>query len=94
MIWLLTHPMGHDVGSSNSSQTVQDVLPQPVAARESLIRHTLTSLFALRVPPSLGESSLMENLSNQVQESWANPQWLVGLHTLHPTGGRLLWSKA
>jgi hypothetical protein len=27
----------------------------------------------------------MENLSNQVQERWANPQWLVGLHTLHPT---------
>jgi hypothetical protein len=27
----------------------------------------------------------MENLANQVQERWANSQWLVGLHTLHPT---------
>ena len=85
MIWLLTHTTGHAVGSSNSAQTAQDVLPQTVTARESLIRHVLTGLFALRVPPTPGGSSLMENLSNQVQERWANPQWLVGLHTLHPT---------
>jgi hypothetical protein len=85
MIWLLTHPTGHAVGSQNSAQTSQDVLPQTVTARESLIRHVLTGLFALRVPPSPGGSSLMENLSSQVQERWANPQWLVGLHTLHPT---------
>jgi len=85
MIWLLTHPMGHAVGSQNSAQTAQDVLPQTVAARESLIRHTLTSLFSLREPPTPGGTSLMENLSNQVQERWANPQWLITLHTLHPT---------
>ena len=85
MIWLLTHPMGHAVGSSNSAQTAQDVLPQTVTARESLIRHVLTGLFALRVPPAPGGVSLMENLSSQVQERWANPQWLVSLHTLHPT---------
>ena len=85
MIWLLTHATGHAVGSSNSAQTAQDVLPQTVEARESLIRHTLTSLFALRVPQSPGGASFMENLSNQVQERWANPQWLVSLHTLHPT---------
>lgn len=85
MIWLLTHPAGHAVGSQNSAQTAQDVLPQTVAARESLIRHVLTGLFALRVPPAPGGVSLMGNLSNQVQERWANPQWLVGLHTLHPT---------
>jgi hypothetical protein len=85
MIWLLTHPTGHAVGSQNSTQTAQDVLPQTVAARESLIRHVLTGLFALRVPSSPGGASLMENLGSQVQERWANPQWLVGLHTLHPT---------
>ena len=85
MIWLLTHPTGHAVGSQNSAQTAQDVLPQTVAARESLIRHVLTSLFALRIPPAPEGSSLMKNLSNQVQERWANPQWLIGLHTLHPT---------
>lgn len=85
MIWLLTHPTGHAGGTLNSTQTTQDVLPQTVAAQESLIRHTLTSLFALRVPPSPGGTSLMENLANQVQERWANSQWLVGLHTLHPT---------
>lgn len=85
MIWLLTHPMGHAVGSKNSAQTAQDVLPQTMAARESLIRHTLTSLFSLREPPTPGGASLMENLSNQVQERWANPQWLITLHTLHPT---------
>lgn len=85
MIWLLTHTTGHAVGSSNSAQTAQDVLPQTVTARESLIRHVLTGLFALRVPPTPGGSSLMENLSSQVQERWANPQWLVSLHTLHPT---------
>ena len=85
MIWLLTHPTGHAVGSSNSAKTAQDVLPQTVTARESLIRHVLTGLFALRVPPAPGGASLMENLSNQVQERWANPQWLVDLHTLHPT---------
>ena len=85
MIWLLTHPTGHAVGSQNSAQTAQDVLPQTVAARESLIRHVLTGLFALRVPPSPGGSSLMGNLSNQVQERWPNPQWLITLHTLHPT---------
>ena len=85
MIWLLTHPMGHAVGTSASAQTAQDLLPQTVATRESLIRHTLTSLFTFRVPPSPGGASLMENLSNQVQERWANPQWLVSLHTLHPT---------
>ena len=27
----------------------------------------------------------MESLSNQVQERWANPQWLQDLHILHPT---------
>ena len=27
----------------------------------------------------------MESLSTQVQERWANPQWLQDLHTLHPT---------
>lgn len=45
----------------------------------------LTGLFALWVPPTPGGSSFMENLSTQVQERWANPQWLVSLHTLHPT---------
>ncbi|MHB8544349.1 MAG: hypothetical protein ACYC9S_10175 [Leptospirales bacterium] len=85
MIWLLTHPTGHAVQSQNSAQTAQAALPETVNARESLIRHILTGLFALRVPPSRGGTSLMENLSNQVQERWANPQWLVGLHTLHPT---------
>ncbi|MEC4682068.1 MAG: hypothetical protein VST70_00060 [Nitrospirota bacterium] len=85
MIWLLTHPTGHTVGSSNSAQTVQEVLPQTVTARESLIRHVLTGLFSLRVPPIPGGTSLMENLSIQVQERWDNPQWLIGLHTLHPT---------
>ena len=85
MIWLLTHPTGHAVGSSNSAQTAQEVLPQTVTARESLIRHSLTSLFALRVPETSGGTSLMENLSTQVQERWGNPQWLVSLHTLHPT---------
>ncbi|MHB1605760.1 MAG: hypothetical protein ACYCTV_05130 [Leptospirales bacterium] len=52
--------------------------------RESLSRHVLTNLFALRVPPTLGGTSLMESLSDQVQERWANPQRFVGLHTLHP----------
>jgi hypothetical protein len=85
MIWLLTHPTGHAVGTSNSAQTAQDTLPETVTARESLIRHVLTSLFALREPPVPGGSSLMENLSSQVQERWANPQWLQDLHTLHPT---------
>ncbi|EQD23900.1 MAG: hypothetical protein D084_Lepto4C00677G0001, partial [Leptospirillum sp. Group IV 'UBA BS'] len=42
----------------------------------------LSNLFALRVPPTPGGVSLMQNLSNQVQERWANPQWLVDLHTL------------
>ncbi|MGL3709414.1 hypothetical protein ACSYAY_00920 [Leptospirillum ferriphilum] len=84
-IWLLTHPAGHAVGPKNVAQTGEGVPPQTVIARESLIRHVLTSLFALRVPPSSGGMSLMENLSNQVQERWANPQWLVSLHTLHPT---------
>ena len=85
MIWLLTHPTGHAVGSQNSAQTAQVVLPQTVAARESLILHVLTGLFALRVPPAPGEASFMSNLANQVQERWANPQWLISLHTLHPT---------
>ncbi|MHB1285586.1 MAG: hypothetical protein ACYCYP_03325 [Leptospirales bacterium] len=84
MIWLLTHPTGHAIQSQNSAQTAQEALSETVNARESLIRHILTGLFALRVPPSPGGASLMENLSNQVQERWANPQWLVGLHTLHP----------
>jgi hypothetical protein len=85
MIWLLTHSSDHAVGSSNSAQTAQNILPQTVDARESLIRHVLTGIFALRVPSAPGGTSLMENLSNQVQERWANPQWLVDLHTLHPT---------
>ena len=85
MIWLLTHPTGHAMGSSNSAQTAEDVLSETVAARESLIRSALTSLFALRETPTPGGTSLMENLSNQVQERWANPQWLQDLHTLHPT---------
>ena len=85
MIWLLTHATGHAVGSQNSAQTTEDLLPQTVTARESLIRHVLTGLFALRIPPATGGASLMENLSNQVQERWANSQWLVSLHTLHPT---------
>lgn len=84
MIWLLTHPTGHAVGTASSAQTAQAALPETVTARESLIRHVLTSLFALREPPTPGGASLMENLSSQVQERWANPQWLVGLHTLHP----------
>ena len=68
MIWLLTHPVGHAVGTSNSAQTAQDLLPQTVAARESLIRHTLTSLFVLREPPTPGGTSFMGNLATQVQE--------------------------
>lgn len=63
----------------------KDGLPQTVIARENLIRHSLTSLFTLRVPETSGGTSLMENLSTQVQERWGNPQWLVSLHTLHPT---------
>ena len=82
MIWLLTHPTGHAVGSQNSAQ---DVIPQTMTARESLIRHVLTGLFALRIPPTPGGSSFMENLGTQVQERLANPQWLITLHTLHPT---------
>ncbi|OOH72900.1 hypothetical protein [Leptospirillum ferriphilum] len=85
MIWLLTHPTGHAVGSQNSAQ---DVLPQTMTARESLIRHVLTGLFALRIPPTPGGSSFMENLGTQVQERLANPQWLITLHTLHPTRNR------
>ena len=85
MIWLLTHPTGHAMGSASSAQTGQDVLPETVAARESLIRNALTSLFALREPPTPGGTSLMGSLSNQVQERWANPQWLQDLHTLHLT---------
>ena len=85
MIWLLTHPEGHAVGSANSAQTAPDVLPQTVVARESLIRHVLTGLFALRVPPTPRGTSLMGSLASQVQERWANPQWLQDLHTLHPT---------
>ena len=27
----------------------------------------------------------MSTLGSQVQERWANPQWLISLHTLHPT---------
>jgi hypothetical protein len=83
-IWLLTHPSGHAVGTSNSATTSTSALPETVAARESLIRHVLTNLFALRVPPTPGGISLMESLSNQVQERWANPQWLQDLHTLYP----------
>ncbi len=85
MIWLLTHPTGHAVESQNSAQTAQVVLPQTVVARDSLIRHVLTGLFALRVPPTPGGISVMSTLASQVQERWANPQWLVSLHTLHPT---------
>ena len=84
-IWLLTHPTGHAVGTSASSTTSTSALPETIIARESLIRHVLTNLFALRVPEASGGTSLMENLSNQVQERWANPQWLQDLHTLHPT---------
>ena len=84
-IWLLTHPSGHSVGSQNITRTAQVVLPQTVIARESLVRHILTGLYALRVPPTPGGTSVMSNLGSQVQERWVNPQWLVSLHTLHPT---------
>ncbi|EAY56091.1 MAG: hypothetical protein UBAL2_85240011 [Leptospirillum rubarum] len=83
-IWLMTHPTGHEIDSRAKAQTGSSVLPQTLQARESLIRHILTNLFALRVPPTPGGVSFMGNLSNQVQERWSNPQWLVGLHTLHP----------
>ena len=84
-IWLLTHSTGHAVGSQNMARTAQVVLPQTVIARESLIRHVLTSLYALRIPPTPGGTSVMSTLGSQVQERWANPQWLVSIHTLHPT---------
>ena len=84
-IWLLTHSTGHATAMGSSARTTGEVLTQTTLARESLIRHILTNLFALRVPSSSGGMSLMGTLSNQVQERWANPQWLQDLHTLHPT---------
>ena len=84
-IWLMTHSTGHEVDSLSKAQTASSVLPQTIQSQESLIRHILTNLFVLRVPPTPGGMSFMGNLSSQVQERWSNPQWLVGLHTLHPT---------
>lgn len=83
-IWLLTHSTGHQIDSRTKVHTGSNLLPQTVLARESLIRHILTNLFALRVPPTPGGVSVMGNLSSQVQERWSNPQWMIGLHTLHP----------
>ena len=83
-IWLLTHSTGHAIDSRTKVHTRSPVLPQTVLARESLIRHILTNLFALRVPPTPGAVSFMGNLSSQVLERWGNPPWLVSLHTLHP----------
>ena len=83
-IWLLTHETGHAIDSRTKVHTGSPVFPQTVLARESLIRHILTNLFALRVPPTPGGVSFMGNLSSQVLERWSNPQWLVGLHTLPP----------
>ncbi|WP_053764632.1 hypothetical protein [Leptospirillum ferriphilum] len=83
-IWLLTHSTGHVTATGSETRTTGAVLPQTTLARQSLIRHILTNLFALRVPQSAGGASLMQEIGTQIQERWGNPQWLVDLHTMHP----------
>ena len=84
-IWLLTHSTGHVTATGSETRTTGAVLPQTTLARQSLVRHILTNLFSLRVPQSAGGPSLMQEIDTQIQERWGNPQWLVDLHTMHPT---------
>ena len=83
-IWLLTHPDTHTTTSGSLSPPSAPLDRQVLSARVSLVRHVLTSLLSQRIPSTGGES-LMSRLDRQVHERWGTSQWLIDLHTLHPT---------